>query len=410
MQVPYFIAHKLAFSKYKSFSRFIIRLSIVATALSVSAMILTLAFVNGFQTAVAEKVYKFWGHIRVQPYEHVQQEDRPQPADFSAIRQQLQQVPGVAHIQGIATKACVATYQSQLEGIIFKGVDYSYNFTLTQTFLVAGKWPTVPADTTGWAKEVVMGEALVKKMQLALGKTVSLFFIDAYNNASTKRTVKLVGIYKTGIEEYDKTFVLGDINLINKVDNYVAGMVGGYEVIVKDASQIQAVNDSIYNALPTNWTSRTVPEIYPNIFDWLQVQNVNRDVVFIIMGIVAFINLITCLLILVLERTKMVGLLQAVGASNWQIQQVFIFYASFIATIGIGIGVAVGTGIYWAQKIFAFIQLDEAAYYVNVAPVDIHVWEVAAIALGTFVACFLSLLLPSILVRKIVPVVALRFK
>lgn len=220
----------------------------------------------------------------------------------------------------------------------------------------------------------------------------------------------MAGIFKTGIEEYDKLFAIGDIRLIQRINDWQPDQIGGYEVFVNDYKQMDSINNQLADKLPNVWAGKTIQEVYPNIFDWLNIQDVNRNVIFAVMAIVAIINLITCLLILVLERTRMIGIFKAVGARDGTIQKIFLYHASLIALAGIGIGFIAGIGICLLQQYFGFIKLDEANYYVAVAPIQIIWWQVILICVLTAVVCFISLIVPTLLVRKINPVKAIEFR
>lgn len=409
MNISSFIAQRIAFNRQKSFSRFIIRLATTATAISVAAMILTLAFVNGFQDAISQKIFSFWGHIRVMQYEavsNIQEEDVPLYSNRE-VEDLIKKIPSVKTIQPYATKSAVIENNKDIEGVMIKGVDSSYNFQSIQPFLKQGRW--IGFNDRSYQQEVVVSEQTAKALNLKLNQEANFYFISNVQNRASQRKLKVVGIYKTGIEEYDKMFAIGDIRLIRRMNDWNETQIGGYELFLDDYKKMDSVNFELYGVLPDRWTSRTIKEIYPNIFDWLNVQDVNRDVIFIIMSIVAVINLITCLLILVLERTRMTGVLKALGSTDWTIQKIFLNHASFIALRGVLIGVAVGVGIALLQKYTGFIKLDEAAYYVSEAPVSLIWWHVALIAVCAVAVCYVSLLLPTLLVKKVDPVKAIRF-
>jgi lipoprotein-releasing system permease protein len=200
---------------------------------------------------------------------------------------------------------------------------------------------------------------------------------------------------------------------LRRVNNWQFDEIGGYEIFLDDYKNIEATNDVLYdgpNQLPGTWISRSIKEIYPFIFDWLNIQDVNRNVIFIVMSIIAIINLVTCLLILVLERTRMVGVLKAIGSDDWNIQQIFLYHASIISAKGIGFGLLFGVGIALLEQYTGFIKLDEAAYYVASAPVELIWWQVVLVCVGTLIVCFVSLLLPTLFVRTIKPVKAIQFR
>lgn len=412
MDIAPLIAKRVAFNSQKSFSRFIIRLAIAATTVSVAAMILTLAFVNGFQQTVSEKVFSFWGHIRLQQYEPnkaLVAEETPLEKDDDLVKT-LSSYPQIKTIQVFSTKSAVLQKGTNIEGVLFKGVERNYAFANLQNFLIAGSWPSF-SDSL-YSRNIVVSKPMADELEISLNDTVRIHFIDAAGGRSTYRSLQVCGIYKTGIEEYDKLFAIGDIRLIQRLNNWLPNQIGGYEIFLHDYKMMDTVNISINQliALPANWISKTVREVYPNIFDWLGIQDVNRNVIFIVMAIVAIINLITCLLILVLERTKMVGILKAIGIRDWTIQKIFLIHATYITIIGVALGLFIGLGICLLQQYTGFIRLDETAYYVSAAPVKIIWWQVVAICLSTILVCFVSLLLPTVLVRNIQPVKAIQFR
>jgi lipoprotein-releasing system permease protein len=220
-----------------------------------------------------------------------------------------------------------------------------------------------------------------------------------------------VGIYKTGIEEYDKTFAIGDMKLIRRLNSWNDNQIGGYEVFLDDYKKMDQVSSKIYYdpRFPDLWETKTIKEIYPNIFDWLEIQDYNQNILITIMTIIAVINLITCLIILVLERLRMIGILKALGASNWTVQKIFINHSVIITFTGIILGTALALGLLLLQQKFEFVQLQEEAYYMSTAIVKIVWWQVLAVIGGTLLVSFLVLLIPSIIARRIQPIKAIRF-
>jgi len=409
--LSYHIAKRIAFNKQQSFSRFIIRLSVAATAVSITAMIITLAFVNGFQEKVADKIFGFWGHIRVQKYEtgkSLISEELPLTKN-TAVENSIATTPGVVSYQSFATKSAVLESQNDIEGVLIKGIEKNENHSALKQFLVAGRW--IQFTDSLYSKETLVSDAVAKQLQIKINDTIKVHFVAANSDAQkTYRKLVVVGFYHTGIDEYDKLFMIADINLIRRINNWEPNQIGCYEVFIHQYQNLDAISSALSNALPSEWMSKSIKEVYPNIFDWLDIQDVNRNVVFIVMGIVALINLMTCLLILMLERTNMIGLLKSMGATGWTIQKIFIVYASFITLAGVGLGLIIGLGICFLQQATGFITLDEASYYISVAPVKIIGWQVAAVCAGTTIVCFVSLFLPTLLIPKISPVKVIEFK
>ncbi len=400
----------MAFSRQQSFSRFIIRLSAGATAVGVAAMIITLCFVNGFQEKVSDKIYSFWGHIRVQHFEpdkSMVAEEIAIPKDDS-IKSQLLNDPSVHTVQAFATKSAVIEKDKNIEGVLLKGIEINYDSSRLKPYLTAGRW--LHFKDSVYTKEIMLSQQLAEMLSIKLNDTVQLYFVEQIENSRTYRKLIVVGLYKTGIEEYDKLFVIGDLRLIQRINNWTPQQIGGYELFVRDYKQADSVNFRLLNELPTQWMSRTVASIYPNIFDWLNIQDINRNVIFFIMSIVAIINLITCLLILILERTRMIGILSALGAKNSKIMQIFLYYGATIAIVGIGIGFIIGIGICLLQQQTGFIQLDETSYSVATAPVKIIWWEIGTLCAFTFIICYAVLIIPALIIKKIKPITAIQFR
>lgn len=411
MKLSLFIATRIAFNKMQSFSRFIIRLSVAATGLSVMAMIVTLSFVNGFQKEVSHKVFSFWGHIHVQHFEmgkSLVTEETP-ITENDTILKLLQKEKAVHSIDAFATKSAVIEKNKSIEGILIKGVERNFDSTRFIPFMKQGHW--LRFYDTLFNKELLVSEQIANTLEIKLGDTIRLHFISSKaGESSTYRKLIVSGIFKTGIEEYDNLFVIADIRLLQRLNSWQKNQIGGYEISLDDYTKLDSFNNTLLDKLPSEWASKTTKELYPNIFDWLNIQDVNRNVVFIIMTIVAIINLITCLLVLVLERTKMIGLLKAIGLADIKIQQIFFFNAAIITLIGIGSGLILGLGLCWLQISTHFIQLDESSYYVSYAPIYIIRWQVWLVCIGTSIICFLAVIIPTIVIKKLSPIKAIQFK
>jgi len=378
-------------------------------------MIVAMSFVNGFQQVISDKVFSFWGHIRVQQ----DLENRESIAEEypilrnDTVEHNLRRIPSIKSVERYASKYAMLKHGGDIESVHLKGIDSSFDFTRMNALLRQGRW--MHTSDSAYSLEIVLSEYTSKQLNLTLNDTLLVTFINGGDLADARlrqRKCILVGIYKTSIEEYDKLFGICDINLIRKLNNWNANQIGGYEIFLKDYTQTDQINKEIYDVavLPQTWYSKTIKETYPNIFDWLALQEQNKNVLLIIMVVIAAVNLITCLLILVLERTKMIGILKAVGANDWSLQQVFLFNTSFIAVTGITIGAVLGVGICWLQEKTGFIKLDEDAYYMSQAHAEVVWWQVVLVCTGTLAICFATLIIPTLLIKKIKPVTAIQFR
>lgn len=420
LKVAGFIANRIAFNQQKSFSRFIIRLSVVATVISVAVMIITLSLANGFQQTVSQKVFSFWGHIRVQerqPDKSIIAEESPIIKNDS-LAAAISKNAAVESIHPFATKYGILKTKEEIEGVMVKGFDKTYDFKYLKPFIKEGR--VIQFNDSSYSREIMISAYTAEQLKLKLNDKILIYFIRPDKNTGEEQgmanirpdKLTVTGIYKTGIEEYDKTFAIGDMKLIQRLNDWQPDEIGGYEIFVKDYTKIDESVKEIYDMdnFPLTWDTISVKRISPNIFDWLGLMDTNRNVLIVFMIIIAVINLISCLIILVLERVRMVGILKSVGATDWMIQKIFLRHSVIITIRGILIGTVVALGLLWLQQATGFIKLKEEAYYMSTAAVKIVWWEVAAVCLGTLAVCFLVLTIPTLIVKRIQPVKAIQFR
>jgi lipoprotein-releasing system permease protein len=388
------IAKRISFYKQKNYTRFIVRLSIAATAISVAAILLTFSIVNGFQSTISSKLYSFWGHIQVSGVGGSNTKDDPK------VSNTIKATLNVQSASAFLNQTMVLAKDLEIEGLNAKGIS---DFTSIPN-LIKGR--LMQRNSESPSKEIVLSKIIAAKLNIVIGDQVSLYFFQ--NNQVQERKLIVVGLFHSGIEEYDLKNVFVDIQLLQQMIQDPTA-ISGYQINVKDLSKITETQNQIQSVLPDNWVISASTDLYPQLFDWIQVQNINRNITIVIMLLIAVVNLITCLLILLLERIPMIGSLTAMGATHAMIRKVFLYQASFIAWIGIGLGVLIGLGLSLLQLQFQWIHLDESAYLIDVLPIQIDPLQVIAVVIGTAIICYLSFLLPTIWVKKISPAKAIRF-
>lgn len=421
-----FIAKRIAMSGGKNFSRLIIRIAVVAVALSVAVMVGASALIAGFKTEISRKIFEFWGHIHISDTAYSLSFE-PKPIDrdqaFYPSLDTVKSIPGyylkeagltssdvrggIQHIQAFAHKPGIIRTKTALEGILLKGIGPDFAWEHLQPYLLEGK--AISFSDTAASRDIIISRQTADRLQVGVGDKFVVHFVK--EGAQLRRLFQISGIYKTGLEEYDRKFALCDLRQVQNLLGWDSTQVAGFEIWVEDLRDLELYNQYIYDeVLPSELLSVTIRDKFPSIFEWLALQDYNEIVILALMLAVAIINMITAFLVLVLERTNMIGILKALGASNQPIRRIFVYHASMITIWGMFWGNLIGLGFCFLQDRFRFIRLNEADYYLSYAPVKINWLAVAGINAGTLVITVVFLLLPSYVVSTVAPVRAIRFK
>ncbi len=406
MNFPLFIARRITFRSKRTFSKLIVRIAVAGIMLGLGVMILSLAIVKGFQHEIREKIRAFSGDIQVVKFDlNSSYENSPVARDDEFIKR-ARATSGISAIMPVATKPGIIKANDEIEGVVLKGVDKTYNWQSFDHTLVSGKVINF-ADSAAANTQIMISQRIADRLRLKVGDDLLMYFVQ---EPLRRRKLKICGIFNVGIDDVDKTFVVGSLPLIQRLNNWDARQIGGYEVRVSDFDKLAETGEELGNVMPVTLKGYTITQDYSTIFEWLSLLDVNARVLLILMLIVAVINMISALLIMILERTAMVGMFKALGASNWRIQQVFLYNAFYLIGLGLLLGNALGLGLGFFQANTHFFKLDAASYYMNFVPVQIEWGDVIAVNVLTFIICLLVLLVPSMLVTKIQPVKAIRFK
>ncbi len=410
LNLEYFIAKRLITAKdYKSsISAPIIKIAILAIAIGMIMMIVSVATGIGLQHKIRDKVSAFNGHIIISNYDNNQSEVTLVPISKNQdFYPKFNSVPGVSHIQAIASKAGIIRTETAFEGIILKGVGTDYQWNSIKEYIVSGQLPDFSKNLN---QEVLISQLLANRLNLKVGDAFNTFFIkEDQNKLPNIRRFKIAGIFNSGFQDFDATYVIGDIRHIQRINKWKPDQVGAFEVFANDFTNITAIGEQVYEQTSSTLDTKTIIEKYSYIFEWLKLFDLNIIIILAVMILVATINMVVALLVLILERTQMIGILKALGSNNWSVRKIFLYNAFYLIIRGLFWGNLIGISLLLIQQYFGIIHLNPENYYVNQAPVDINLGYIVLLNLLTVTVCFVVLLIPSYIITKISPVKAIRF-
>ncbi len=410
MNYELFIARRIIASKQyrKSVSSPIISISILAIAIGIIVMLFSVATGVGLQKKIKEKISGFHGDIQISHYDANNSRVTVTPVSRNQeFYPDFKEVANVRKVQVFATKAGIIRTPDEFEGIVLKGVGNDHDWSFFESYLQEGRMPNFTGELSD---EVLVSRKTANRLRLKTGDSFHMFFVkDDPNKAPNSRKFVVAGVFDSGFEEFDETFIIGDIRHIQRINRWEDDQVGGFEVFIHDFDQLRTTGAEVYQAIDPTLNALTTAEKYPAIFEWLSLFDTNIVVIIGVMILIAGINMITALLVLILERTQMIGVLKALGSQNWSIRKVFLYNASYLIGKGLFYGNLIGLGLLLAQKYFGIIRLNPETYYVNEAPVHLSLTMLLLINAGTLFLCLLMLLVPSYIVSKISPVKAIKF-
>ena len=406
MNVEYFIAKRLFTAKEEnnSYTKPILRIAILAIALSVAIMLLSVMVVTGFKNDISDKIIGFGSHITISSFSDNQSYETEPIQIWDSLYATLLANDQVKQMSAFATKAGIVKTKDEILGVVLKGVSDEYDWSFFKDNLISGTCLSLTDSVK--SNQVLISETSANVLQLGLGDNLIMYFVQ---DPPRVRKFEIAGIYNTALADFDKLFVMGDIKHIQQLNAWENNQIGGLEIAVNDFSNLKEITEEIYEQIPYNLNAESVKEKTPQIFDWLDLQDINVRVILILMLIVGGVNMITALLILILERTKMIGILKALGANNWSVRRVFLYSAIHLILKGLFWGNCIALGFAFLQQQFSIISLDPSIYYMNTVPINFDFTAILLLNLGTIVVCYLILIIPSVIITKITPVKAIRF-
>jgi lipoprotein-releasing system permease protein len=408
LNFEYFIARKLKAGDKKNLSKPVIGISTISIALGLSLMIISVAVVVGFKNSISEKVMNFASHIQLVVFDNNYGEQGSAINVNEELLDILNSQNEITHIQKVAHKAGVVKTKDQILGVVLKGVDSNFNKAFLESNISSGLFPSLNDSIK--SNEVLISSSISRKLELNTGDDMRMWFVDGDQARARGRKFTISGIYDTGMEEIDDVYVIGDIKHIQKLNNWDPTDAGSIELMVNDVDKIRDVSFNLYTTIPYNIRSVSVFEEYPQIFNWLELLDLNVIVILSLLIIVSTITMISTLLILIIERTSMVGLLKALGTTNSSIRKIFLIKASGVIIRGMIWGNIIGIGFYYVQSYFRIIKLSAESYYVDYVPMELHISDVLMLNIGTFIISLLVLIIPTFYITRVMPARALRYE
>jgi len=408
-----FIARRIFSDKSvkRGISQPIVTIAVIGIALGLAVMILSVAIVTGFKSEISNKVIGFGSHIQIVNYDtNISFETEPINKNQSFFAD-VNELAGVKNIQEFAIKAGIIKTKTDIQGIVLKGVGSDFDWSFFDQNMIDGKSFRV-SDTTR-TNDIIISNYIAKLLNLKVGDKIAAYFIQ---QPPRMRSFNISGIYETSLSEFDEKFALVDIKHIQKLNNWTDDQISGFEVIIDDFSDLDKLTEDVrdivgfhFNPDGTKLKVLSIKQKYPQMFDWLNLTDMNVWVILILMISVAGFNMVSGLLILILERTNMIGILKAMGTKNWSIRKIFLYQSGFLISKGMLWGNIIGISICFIQSYFKIFKLDPTSYYLQAVPINLKLWHILALNSGTLIITVIMLLVPSYIISRLSPEKTIRF-
>lgn len=415
MNVPFFLARRIRQAPIESFSATVTKVGIASIAVGLAVMIVAFAVLFGFKRTIQEKIFLFGAHLQVSKFTANMSYEEAPISTNTPFYKQVQTNSSIAHVQAVALKAGILKTPDELAGVVMKGVGPDYNWQLIEQSLVVGRVPTIRADSIAgepgapaYSTEILVSQFLADQLNIKVGQSVITYFLGGTQPRPRKLTV--VGIYMTGLEEFDKQIVLGDLRLIQRLNNWTPDRVGSFEIFVKDFDQLDLAYRSVFDQIPPDYRLVRVTDQYSPLFDWMVLLDRNTLVFLVLILFVASFNMVSVLLVLMMERTPMIGLLKALGSPDSLLRRVFLYVGLNMVGWGLLIGNGVGLGFCFVQDYFKLIPLDPKNYFMSFVPIQWDWPVIIMLNLATVGIIAAVLWLPTLVINRIDPVKAMVFK
>ena len=413
MNLELFIARRLVSGKEsKGFvSRSIVRIATVGISLGLAVMIISVAVVTGFKKEISDKVVGFGSHLQVEYYGSNESFATNPISEKQKFLPELLKLDGIKHVQIFGIKLGIIKTSEAIQAVVLKGVDSNYDWSFFKKNLVSGD--VFQISDTAKTNKILISKSIASKLKLKTGDNIAMYFIQ---NPPLMRKFTVAGIYETGLEEFDRTYIIGDIKHVRKLNTWNNDQISGFEIALSDFDRMDEMKNRVESLIGLELQSdgstlrvTSIKDKNPQLFDWLNLQNINVWVILVLMLLVAGFNMVSGLLILILERTNMIGLLTSLGARNYSIRKIFLYQSGFLILKGLLWGNLLGLGVCWLEYHFKFVKLDQASYFITSVPINFNITYFLLLNIGTLVITMLMLVVPSFIISKISPDATLRY-
>jgi len=408
MNFELFITRHIIDRDKENLSRPAIRIGIISIALGLAVMIVAMSILTGFQREIRNKVSGFAAHITITSYDFNKSLESTPVLINQPFYPHLDTLEGIRHIQVFATKGGIIKTDEQMEGVILKGIGRDFDWTILNDWMIEGEVPVYHDSVR--STDIAISSTIAKKLGFSVGDDVRMYFVTEGQTQPRGRKLQVTGIYSSGLDEFDAHYIYGDIRQIQRLNNWNEDMVSGFEILVDDFDKVEEIGMEVKSYIGYHLKSETVKQTEEQIFSWLELQDMNVIVIIVLMVVVAGFSMISALLILILEKTNMIGILKALGTQNASIRKIFIYNATYIIGIGLLWGNLIGIGLCLLQSYFSLVPLPVESYYVSTVPIDLSWSFILILNTGTFIFCTMMLIIPSYVITRITPVKAIRFK
>jgi lipoprotein-releasing system permease protein len=405
MNFPYFISQRIQNTKTSSFSGTVTKIGVGSIAVGLAVMILAFAILFGYKDAIHQKLFSLTGHISVTKFSsNESNEDYPITTQTDLFKRK-KNIAEIAHLQTVINKSGILKTRQDILGVIMKGISKDFDFERFTPNIVEGEQIDLRDSVS--SKDILISRIIANKLQLKVGDTPIIYFLNAPDRP---RKLNIKGIYETGLEEFDKNLIVGDIRLIQRINGWGADSVGSYEIYVKNFEQLDATAKIVQDKLQPDMKLEKITNTFGGLFDWLSMMDRNIVIFLTLILFVASFNMISILLVLMLERTPMIGVLKALGGNDWQIRKIFLWSGFQMIFKGLIYGNILGIGICLLQKNYKIIPLDPASYYINTVPITLNWAVILLLNLATVSLVILVLVIPTFVITRIEPVKAIIFR